>query len=88
MATDTEIIHKAKEALAEDEGTKALELHLKVIDGVVFLDGRVDTAEQKAHAQEVISKIEGVVYVKNRIRVEAVEEIEGTEDWRRSHEHE
>jgi len=82
MNSDTEIVHKAKEALAEDETTKSLDLRLKVIDGVVFLDGKVENAEQKAHAQEVIGKIEGVVYVKNRIRVEAIEEIEGKEDWR------
>jgi osmotically-inducible protein OsmY len=71
MPENAALVHKIKEALAQDENLSQLHLriHLRAVDGVIFLDGEVaDKAESDALA-ELIGKVEGVRWVQNRLQI-------------------
>lgn len=71
MPDDMVISHQIKEALTKDERTSSLEIHVRTVDGIVFLDGEVEPETDRAAIQEVASKVEGVRYVKDRLHVKA-----------------
>jgi len=71
MSQDAEIGHKIKEALSKDERTAQIEVHVKVVGGVVFLDGHAENEEEKQAAAEVAKAVEGVKFVQNRLHVGA-----------------
>jgi osmotically-inducible protein OsmY len=69
MAADAALLAKVKEALTQ-EGTPAhSRVHLKAVGGVVFLDGEVNSEEDKETLEELIQKVEGVRFVQNRTQV-------------------
>lgn len=61
--------HEVRKALREDERTSGLEIRVKVINGVAFLDGTAATVIIKDAAEEVAGKVEGVNFVRNRLQV-------------------
>lgn len=61
--------HEARKALRENEQTAALDISVKYVNGVVFLDGAVPTAVLREAAAEVAGKVEGVTFVRNRLQV-------------------
>jgi osmotically-inducible protein OsmY len=62
--------HEVRKALRENEATAALDLTVKYVSGVIFLDGAVPTATLRETAAEVAGKVEGVAFVRNRLQVE------------------
>jgi|GEM_PF-5100545 osmotically-inducible protein OsmY len=71
MPENAALVHKIKEALAQEESLSQLHMriHLRVVDGVVFLDGEAtDKAESDALA-DFIGKVEGVRWVQNRLQI-------------------
>ncbi|UCH34837.1 MAG: BON domain-containing protein [Armatimonadota bacterium] len=61
--------HEVRKALHENEDTAGLDLKIKFVNGVVFLDGTAPTAALKDTAAEIAGKIEGVTLVRNRLQV-------------------
>lgn len=66
---DAGITGKVKTDLIADPVTKAHEIHVDTYRGHVQLNGFVDTAEQKSRAQEIASRVPGVVAVQNNLAV-------------------
>lgn len=71
MSQDSELTQKVKEALSKDERTAQLEVHVKVVGGVAFLDGHADDEDEKQAATEVTKAVEGIRFVQNRLHVGA-----------------
>ncbi len=69
VVDDSAITTKVKAALVGENDVSALKVHVKTYEGTVQLNGRVETAEQKAAAEAAASKVEGVKSVKNNLSV-------------------
>jgi hyperosmotically inducible protein len=67
--TDSWLTSKAKIALFSDDRVKGSQVKVETKDGVVFLRGKVDSAEAKAAAESVAKGIDGVKSVKNDLQV-------------------
>lgn len=66
---DSVITQKVKDALTENPLTNKLNIHIETDDGVVQLDGFVDTTEQSGKAGEIAASVQGVQSVKNNLVV-------------------
>ncbi|MDO8542504.1 MAG: BON domain-containing protein [Opitutaceae bacterium] len=64
---DSAISAKVKAALAKDPGVKAIEVNVDTHLGAVQLSGWVNTAGEKARAEELAKAIPGVKKVENKI---------------------
>jgi len=82
VADDSTINHKVKEALGADENTSGLEVHVKTVGGVVFLDGEVEDEATKEALEQVAGKAEGVRLVMNRMQVRPPEHHPGRHERR------
>jgi hyperosmotically inducible periplasmic protein len=71
--TDTVITSKVKTELARDKATKATDINVETRNGIVSLQGAVGSMAEKDKAESDARKIEGVVDVKNNLRVAAKE---------------
>ena len=60
---------KVKEKFLADPGIKSLKIEVETFKGVVQLSGFVDSADQKARAEQIAGSVEGVRSVKNDIVV-------------------
>jgi hyperosmotically inducible protein len=58
---------KVKAAFVKDPLVKALDVKVDTFKGTVQLSGFVDTAEQKARAEQIAAGINGVTAVRNNI---------------------
>jgi osmotically-inducible protein OsmY len=67
--TDTVITTKVKGELAKDDQTKARHIKVETKDGVVHLSGLVDSDMEKQKAEADAQTIDGVVSVKNNLKV-------------------
>ena len=54
-------------ALADDKLTANAELRVGVLNGIAHLAGRVDTLAERAAAEEIAQRVDGVRGVANRI---------------------
>lgn len=66
---DMAITAKVKTAFVQDPVVKALDVGVDTFKGVVQLNGFVDTAEQKARAEQIARNVIGVVNVQNGLSV-------------------
>lgn len=66
---DTAVTAKVKAAFAKDPGVSAMEVKVTTYRGTVQLSGWVNTAEEKAKAEELAKTIPGVKTVENQITV-------------------
>ena len=64
---DAAITTKVKAAMAQDPGVKALEVKVDTHRGAVQLSGWVNTAEEKARAEQIAKAVPGVVSVENKV---------------------
>lgn len=64
-----DITKQVKESLAADEVTQHQEISVRMVGGVAFLDGLVDSSEVRERAQELAKGVEGVQLVRNRLQV-------------------
>lgn len=69
MVDNTAVTAKVKAAFVKDEMVKALDVKVETFKGVVQLSGFVNTAEQKARAEQIAAGIPGVKSVTNSIQV-------------------
>jgi hyperosmotically inducible periplasmic protein len=67
--SDSWLTSKTKIALFADDRVKGSEVKVETKDGVVYLRGKVDSAEAKAAAVSVAHGIDGVKSVKNDLQV-------------------
>jgi hyperosmotically inducible protein len=68
---DTAISAKVKSAFVKDESVKALDVQVETFRGVVQLSGFVDSAAQKARAEQLARSTNGVRDVTNNIQLKA-----------------
>jgi len=68
-APDAWITTKAKLSLLTTEGVSGTAIHVDTILGKVTLHGKVSTAEEKAKAESIARKIDGVLEVRNLLQV-------------------
>jgi len=66
---DSYITSKVKASLAADPGTKARDIHVATVNGVVTLRGMASSQEAKDRAEQDAKKIDGVREVNNKIKV-------------------
>lgn len=64
---DAAISAKVKTAFAQDPGVKAIDVKVDTFKGAVQLSGWVNTAEEKARAEQIAKGIAGVKSVENKI---------------------
>jgi len=68
---DAWVTTKVKMALLTGEGVPASEVHVDTVDGRVTLHGTVPTSAEKQRAEQVASKVEGAIQVRNLLQVVA-----------------
>jgi len=66
---DSYITTKVKAELAKDKGTSATDIHVTTKDGVVMLDGTVNSTAEKELAEKDAKKVKGVMGVHNGLTV-------------------
>ena len=66
---DAAVTTKVKAAFAQDPGVKAIDVKVTTFRGTVQLSGWVDTAAEKAKAEELAKTVPGVKSVENQITV-------------------
>lgn len=64
---DSDITAKVKIALDKDTNTKHQDIHVKTVDGVVTLRGRVATAATSDRARQIAQQTSGVKAVRDRL---------------------
>ena len=85
MPEDRKLTHAVEKALKEDARTSALHsVHIKAVAGVIFMEGEVESVEQRAALNEVVKKVEGVRMVRDRLQVNPDARGGG---WREPHHH-
>ena len=86
MPEDRKLVHAVEKALAEGEATRGLEhLHIRAVAGVVFLDGEVESREQREAVLAAAKAVEGVRMVRNRLQINPAARGGG---WKEPHRHE
>jgi hyperosmotically inducible protein len=63
------ITSKIKTELLKDEGLKSFKVHVETYQGIVQLNGFVETEEQITLAGKVAASVEGVKSVKNSLMI-------------------
>lgn len=69
MIDDATTTTRVKAAFAKDPAVKAIDVKVDTFKGTVQLNGFVDTAEEKARAEQIARGIQGVMSVQNNISV-------------------
>lgn len=69
MVDDATLTTKVKTAFAQDPGVKAIDVKVDTFKGTVQLNGFVNTAEEKARAEQIARSVQGVVNVQNNVTV-------------------
>jgi hyperosmotically inducible periplasmic protein len=67
--SDATINSKVKATLAADELVKARNIDVDTVRGVVTMNGTVNSAAEKSQAINLAKKVEGVVDVKDNLKV-------------------
>jgi len=68
-ANDPWLTAKAKIALLTADGVSGTAVNVDTVDGHVTLHGKVGTAQEKAQAEAVVQKVDGVKGIKNLLQV-------------------
>jgi hyperosmotically inducible periplasmic protein len=66
---DSKITASVKSKLVADKATNLTRVSVKTVNGTVYLDGVVDSADQKAHAADLAARADGVRTVVNNLQV-------------------
>jgi len=81
----TESIDKQVREVMKTLGKGVARVRAKFLDGVVFLDGEVESEADRAALDRALRAIAGVQFVQDRLRVTPQQERPGTAEWRRGH---
>jgi osmotically-inducible protein OsmY len=63
----SQLASRVSEALGRDPYVERFDVNVTAINGKVYLDGEVNTSFEKRQAEEVASRVNGVVTVKNNL---------------------
>jgi len=86
MPEDRKLTHAVEEALKKDERTaQVASVHVKAVGPAIFLDGEVETTEQRGIVEEIVKSVKGVGLVRNRLQINPQGQAGG---WREPHRHE
>jgi osmotically-inducible protein OsmY len=86
MPEDRKLMHAVEKALSEDERTSGLRsVHVKAVGAAVFVDGEVESDEQRDAVLEVAKGVKGVGLVRDRLQITPESRAGG---WREPHRHE
>lgn len=86
MPEDRKLTHAVEEALKEDERTAQVgSVHVKAVGPAIFIDGEVETKEQRGIVEEIVKSVKGVGLVRNRLQINPQGQVGG---WREPHRHE
>ncbi|HTD86575.1 MAG TPA: BON domain-containing protein [Candidatus Binatia bacterium] len=66
---DKTLTARVKTALFRDPNVSGMQVHVDSYEGVVALNGFVDTPEQKTKAEDVARQVQGVRQVQNNLAV-------------------
>jgi hyperosmotically inducible periplasmic protein len=66
---DTNITTQVKAKLAADKTSNLTRVGVKTVNGVVSLDGVVDSVQDKVMAEEIARKVKGVKSVRNDLQI-------------------
>lgn len=64
---DTQLRKEVLRALADDENTKELDIHVGVLNGIVHMAGQVPSPEMWHRSEKIAANISGVRAVVNRL---------------------
>ena len=67
--SDTKVTGEVKSKLLADSDTSGLKIHVTTKSGVVTLNGKVKSAEEKSKAEEIARAVSGVKTVRNHLAV-------------------
>jgi len=67
--SDTKVTGEVKSKLLADTDTSGLKIHVTTKAGVVTLNGKVQSAQEKAKAEEITRGVAGVKNVRNRLAI-------------------
>jgi len=67
--SDTKVTGEIKSKLLADSDTSGLKIHVTTKSGVVTLNGKVKSAEEKSKAEEIARGVAGVKTVRNHLAV-------------------
>jgi osmotically-inducible protein OsmY len=70
ILADSDIRSRVIDALARDAVVDASQIDVRVARGTVSLDGDVDTYYEKYHADDIASRVAGVIRVRNHLDVD------------------
>ena len=86
MPEDRKLARVVEKALGEDERTSGVHsIHIRAISGVVFLEGEVESEEEREAVEQVVKGVEGVRLVRSRLQINPQARGGG---WREPHHHE
>jgi hyperosmotically inducible protein len=71
VMTDTALTTKVKSAILAEPSLKVMQISVKTTDGVVTLDGDVDSKEHSELAARIAGSVDGVKSVKNQLVVKS-----------------
>jgi osmotically-inducible protein OsmY len=66
---DQTITAKVKSSLTEDKTSNLTRIGVKTVDGVVYLQGVVDSEQDRATAEDLARRVQNVVSVVNQLQV-------------------
>lgn len=69
VPADVELINDVSHALLMDPYVERFEIDVDAVNGIVYLDGEVDSYFEKSQAEDITSRVYGVVDVKNYLNV-------------------
>jgi len=83
--SDTAITAKVKEKFIQEKffdkkNVKPMSVHVKTINGIVYLTGKVRTKEQADNAVSIAQSVSGVKEVKSKIKVKDMKEMKETKE--------
>ena len=67
--TDDKLAQNVKDALIRDPYVDRFQIAVSALNGVIYLTGTVDSYYEKSHAEDVVSRVNGVTTVNNGLSV-------------------
>lgn len=83
LSPDLRIAKQSAEALLLDRAVNLLDVNVAVSQGAISLDGTVNSFYEKARAEELVERVEGVTTVTNNLHVRSART--GTDEQRLAH---
>lgn len=76
--SDEKIYDEVCERLTAHYDVDASDISVQVSDGIVNLDGSVDSRRTKRLSEDIVSEVNGVIDVRNRLSIQSLERLDET----------